>query len=235
MKFSEIRKRHIQSVFDERNTGWQSKSHMKSLCKQIFTYAIDQELVATNYASLVELPTKAQSEKHKPFTREELQKMWQHTSDFGVRIALILCYTGLRPSELLKIKTANVNLQEKFMRGGMKTAAGKNRVIPIADKILPFISAMYNPKHEYLVTENRKPMDYQKMRQQIWERSKILQSLPTKHLPHDGRHTCATMMDDAEVPLKIQQLILGHSSPNITNQVYTHKTIQQLIDAINRI
>ena len=50
------------------------------------------------------------------------------------------------------------------MHGGMKTAAGKNRVIPIADKILPFISEMYNPKHEYLVTGHRKPMDYQKMR-----------------------------------------------------------------------
>ncbi|MBR6013189.1 MAG: tyrosine-type recombinase/integrase [Selenomonadaceae bacterium] len=59
--------------------------------------------------------------------------------------------------------------------------------------------------------------------------------MPTKHLPHDGRHTCATLLDDAKVPLKIQQLILGHSSPNIANPVYTHKTIQQLIDAINRI
>ena len=46
------------------------------------------------------------------------------------------------------MKTADVNLQEKFMRGGIKTAASKNRLIPIADKILPFISEMYNPENE---------------------------------------------------------------------------------------
>ncbi len=40
---------------------------------------------------------------------------------------------------------------------------------------------------------------------------------------------------DADIPLKIRQQILGHTSKDITNRVYTHKTIQQLIDAINRI
>jgi integrase len=42
-------------------------------------------------------------------------------------------------------------------------------------------------------------------------------------------------MDDAGVPLKTMQLILGHRSADITHRVYTHKTIQQLIDAINLI
>ena len=207
MKFSEIRKRHIQGVIDGCETGWQSKSHMKSLCGQMFKFAIDQEVVTTNYAALVELPNKSQSEIHKPFTHEEIQILWQNTDSFGVRIALILCYTGLRPSELLEIKTADVNLEEKFMRGGMKTSAGKNRVIPIADKILPFISGMYNSANEYLVTKNGKPMYYEIFRHTVWKNDKILQSLPTKHLPHD----------------------------DITNRIYTHKTIQQLIDAINRI
>ena len=97
MKFSEIRKRHIQGVIDGCETSWQYKSHMKSLCVQMFKFAIDQEVVTTNYAALVELPNKAQSEIHKPFTQEELQILWQNTDSFGVRIALILCYTGLRP------------------------------------------------------------------------------------------------------------------------------------------
>jgi len=235
MKFSEIRKRHIQGVIDNCKTGWQTKSHMKSLCAQMFKFAIDQEIVATNYASLVELPKAKQSEIHKPFTKEELKILWNNADDFGVRIALILCYSGLRPSELLKMKTADVNLQEKFMRGGIKTAASKNRLIPIADKIFPFISEMYNPENEYLLMINGKPLYYEKFKYIFWKHNAVLNSLPTKHLPHDGRHTCATVMDDAEVPLKIRQLILGHTSKDITNRVYTHKTLQQLIDAINQI
>lgn len=121
------------------------------------------------------------------------------------------------------------------MRGGIKTTAGKNRVIPIAEKIFPFISEMYNPENEYLIPENGQPLHQTKFRQRYWDKSEVLKSLPTKHLPHDGRHTCATLMDDAEIPLKIRQMILGHTSHDITTGTYTHKTIQQLIDAINRI
>ena len=235
MPFHEIRKRHIQSVIDSFNLGHSAKSMMKWLCTMMYKYAIDQEIVTTNYASLVELPKAKQSEIHQPFTKEELKILWNNADDFGVRIALILCYSGLRPSELLQMKTADVNLQEKFMRGGIKTAASKNRLIPIADKILPFISEMYNPENEYLLMRNGKPLYYEKFKYMFWKHNAVLNSLPTKHLPHDGRHTCATMMDDAEIPLKIRQLILGHTSTDITNRVYTHKTLQQLIDAINRI
>ena len=69
------------------------------------------------------------------------------------------------------------------------------------------------------------------MRSRVWDRSPLLR----EHLPHDGRHTCATLMDNADVPKKIQQLILGHSSQDITSKVYTHKTVEQLVEAINRI
>ena len=235
MPFAEIRKRHIQNVIDSLSVGHSSKNHMKSICTMMFKYAIDQEIVTTNFASLVELPAKTQSEIHKPFTPEELQILWQNADDFTVKIALILCYTGLRPIELLEMKNSDVHLEEKYMRGGVKTAAGKNRIIPIAEKILPFIAEMFNSQNEFLITQDGKPISYQNFLQKYWRKNEVLKSLPTKHLPHDGRHTCATLMDDAEVPLKIRQMILGHASKDITNRVYTHKTIQQLIDAINRI
>jgi len=65
----------------------------------------------------------------------------------------------------------------------------------------------------------------------LWNKCPLLEG----HLPHDGRHTCATLLDDADVPLKIKQLILGHSAHDVTSKVYTHKTQAQLLEAINRI
>jgi len=238
MKFIDIRKRHIQGVIDASPLKYQAKSHMKSLCGQMFKLAIDLEIVTTNFASLVEMPPHEASEIHKPFTEEELQILWNNTDDVGARIALILCYTGMRPKELIEIKTKDVYLAERYMRGGCKTAAGKNRTIPIAEKIYPFIEEFYNVGNEYLLTDplDNKPLNNTVFfRYRIWDKSLILNSLPQKHLPHDGRHTCATLLDNAEVPLKIRQMILGHSSTDITNQIYTHKTTIQLIDAINRI
>ena len=96
----------------------------------LFKYAIDMEITATNFASLVELPQKEQSQIHQPFTADELKILWQNTNDFAARIALILCYTGMRPTELLQMKTANIDIENRIMCGGIKTAASKNRVIP---------------------------------------------------------------------------------------------------------
>lgn len=237
MTFADIRKRHIQEVVDRCELGFSTKKNIKILSNLMSKYAIDQEIITTNYASLVELPHQEDSRIHVPFSDAELTMLWNHTNDIGCRIALIYCYTGLRPTELLKIRTDNVHLDEHVMYGGMKTAAGKNRAIPIADKILPLISDMYDPSNEYLVIDpfDDKPMlTYERMREHAWERSDIL-AKHMKHLPHDGRHTCATLLDNVNTPKKIIQLILGHRSTDITHRVYTHKTLQQLIDAINLI
>lgn len=233
MPFVDIRKRHIQGVIDSSDLSYASKQRMKVLCNQLFKYAIDNEIATTNFAALVELPTNTQSEIHKPFTPAELQALWQNTADTAVKVALILCYTGLRPTELLEMKTENVHLAERYMQGGIKTSAGKNRIIPISKKILPFVSELYNPQSETLEIKDSNGKiikTYYKLKN-LFEKNPLLKN----HLPHDGRHTCATLMDDAEISLKIRQLILGHSAQDITSRVYTHKTIQQLIDAIDKI
>ena len=238
MAFVDIRKRHIQGEVDACELGYSTKKNIKTLCNKLCNFAIDLELVTANVATTVELPPSEDSDMHNPFTDAELALLWQHTDDEGARFALILSYTGLRPTELLKIKVADVHLDERYMMGGLKTPAGKNRAIPIAEKIFPFISEMYSPDNEYLVIDSRdgKPMKtYDRLRDHIWERSPIIMGLPTEHLPGDGRHTCASLLDNAKVDLKTMQLILGHRSANITHRVYTHKTIQQLVEAINLI
>ena len=234
MKFVDVRKRHIQAVIDKCPKSHATKKNIKLLFTQLFKFAIDRELVSTNYATLCELPTTEMSRLHKPFTEEEISRLWANLSEPGVSFALVYIYTGLRPQELLNIKTADVDIEKHIMRGGIKTTAGKNRVIPIADKIEPIIKSWYDPANEYLCVceKDGKPVStYIRLRYHYWQHSKLLKD----HLPHDGRHTCATLLDNAGVAPKTIKLIMGHSSTDITERVYTHKTIQQLIDAINLI
>ena len=237
MVFADIRKRHVQGEIDNCKLGFSTKKNIKILANLLSKYAIDQEIITTNYAALAELPAAEESRIHIPFSDTELALLWANTDDIGCRLALIYCYTGFRPTELLKVRTENVHLADHVMYGGMKTAAGKNRAVPIADKILPFISDMYDTGNEYLVMDpyDGQPMlTYDRMREHAWERSEIL-TKHMNHLPHDGRHTCATLLDNVDTPKKIIQLILGHRAADITHRVYTHKTLQQLIDAINLI
>ncbi|MGL5270736.1 MAG: tyrosine-type recombinase/integrase [Selenomonadaceae bacterium] len=236
MPFVDIRARHIQGEIDRCALGYSTKKNIRILCNLLSKYAISIELISTNYTPLTTLPTEIQSRIHKPFTLDEIETLWRHTDDAGAVFALIYCYTGLRPTELLKIKTENVYLDERYMLGGLKTSAGINRMIPIAEKIFPFIKAMYTPESEYLAIDSRdgKPIaTYDRLRAHYWEISPVLKKMD--HLPHDGRHTCATLLDNAHVEKLLIQKILGHKAKNITDKVYTHKTLKQLLDAINRI
>ena len=237
MIFAEIRKRHVQGEIDRCELSFSTKKNIRILANLMSKYAIDQEIISTNYAALAELPPEEESRIHVPFSDDELALLWGHTDDFGCKLALIYCSTGFRPTELLKVRTENVHLDEHVMYGGMKTAAGRNRAVPIADKIHPLISSMYDPENEYLVIDpdDGQPMlTYDRMRDHAWEKSEIIMK-KMNHLPHDGRHTCSTRLDNAGVAEKTAQLILGHRARNITKRVYTHKTLQQLIDAINLI
>lgn len=80
----------------------------KNLFSLLYKYAMSFNLVDRNYAKFIKLPSEIKSNKHKPFTEEELEILWKNDEDYVVKIALILTYTGLRPSELLDIKRSNV-------------------------------------------------------------------------------------------------------------------------------
>ena len=55
------------------------------------------------------------------------------------------------------------------------------------------------------------------------------------HRPHDTRHTCISMLAAADVSDKIIKKIVGHKGQSVTEVVYTHFEIEELIDAINKI
>lgn len=238
MQFKDIQTAHVQEIIDHLSLSYSSKKSIKNLFSLLYKYAMSFNLVDRNYASFLKLPKEVRSNLHKPFTEKELHILWDNTEDYVAKIALILCYTGLRPSELLDIKRDNVFLDKKYMIGGAKTVMGTNRRIPIAEKIYPFIKYFYNLSTEfnnpYLIIGNvrKKKLTYSTLASK-WHKSDI--EAIRNHLPHDGRHTCNTLLDNADVKENIKNLILGHVGKTINEKVYTHKTIEQLKKAIDLI
>ena len=113
----------------------------------------------------------------------------------------------------------------------MKTKAGINRTIPIAMKILPIMQELMGSGNEYLVEANGKPVSYHKLLN-LWKNSGIPEL--ASHLPHDGRHTCETALDNAGVNKRIIQLIIGHAGVDV-DAIYTHKTVPQLVSSIDKL
>ena len=60
-----------------------------------------------------------------------------------------MIYSGFRIGELLELETKNIDLINMTMTGGLKTEAGKNRLVPIHPKIFPLIEKRYNKDNQY--------------------------------------------------------------------------------------
>ena len=63
-----------------------------------------------------------------------------------------------------------------------------------------------------------------------------MEIIEANHKPHDTRHTCISMLAEQEVSPTIIKKIVGHAGAmSLTERVYTHMNIQELLDAINKI
>lgn len=55
------------------------------------------------------------------------------------------------------------------------------------------------------------------------------------HTPHDTRHTFITKAKESGVDEYILKLIVGHAIDDITEKVYTHRTLDELKQEIEKI
>ena len=64
----------------------------------------------------------------------------------------------------------------------------------------------------------------------------LMRQLNMDHTPHCCRHTCISMLTEADVSQTVIKKIVGHSGAmTLTEKVYTHLNIKELVDAINSI
>ena len=56
-----------------------------------------------------------------------------------------------------------------------------------------------------------------------------------KHRPHETRHTFITKAKECNIDEYILKLIVGHTIDDITEKVYTHRTIEQLKAEMEKI
>ena len=236
MPLKSIKYYHLQQIIDDtkrKGLSYSSCKKIRSLISLMFKYGIIMEYCNKNYANLLNLGKNKAIRPHKPFTRQKINKLWSNLNIEGVDTVLILIYTGMRVGELLNLTKDNIYLRQKYLKiTKSKTKAGL-RSIPIHEKILPLIINRMNKYGKFLICdETGNPYNYSKYRT-LW--NKIMQQINAKHSTHDCRHTCATLMDNAEVNFNAKRRILGHSDGDVTDTVYTHKNLKQLRKAINKI
>lgn len=235
MKFVDIKTIHLQDVINNSGKGYGTLRKVKSLFNQLFKYAMQNDIVSKDYSAYVDIGKNDNSSYRKPFTDKEIKRLFsvENSIDF-VDTILIMIYTGLRIGELLLIKPSDVDLVNRTITGGIKTDAGKNRLVPINSKVFDLVKKRVEAGNEYLVVNAKgEMMKYDNYYKEKW--IPIMEQLNMKHKPHDARHTFATLMSNANAnPTSIKKLI-GHSSYATTEKIYTHKDVEELRKAIEMI
>ena len=224
-KFLEIKSEHLKKCMKACEKSHATKSKMKQLWNQMYNYALENDLKVTNYSQFVKVKSEAPKNKN-IFTREELDILWKEDSEI-TDIAIILLYTGMRIGELLAIEIENINLEERYMVGGLKTDAGKDRVIPIHEKIVPLIEKYMQNRVKFLFEFKDEPLKYQTVliRWRNW--------FGKTHKMHDTRKTFISWMHEKDVPIEIIRVIVGHAGQGVTEQRYLATSVEKLVKSVN--
>ena len=213
---------------------------MKSVFNLMYDWALEREIVETNYArnfSVKSIDKSDEKKKEKiPFSKEEIEILWENVGKIQfVDMVLIEIYSGWRPQELAILKHNDIDLENGWMKGGMKTEAGKDRLVPIHSKILPLIQKRYEKNEEFLFyDENSRDssMTYDKYRKRFL---KVMERLNMNHTPHEARHTFITLAKEYNVDEYAIKKIVGHAISDITEAIYTHRDKEWLKEEIEKI
>ena len=230
----------LQFIFDNDGAANGTQAHMKVLCCKVFEYAVIHQYIPRDfdYTSYIRIAEFKQSTKHYPFTVDEVKKL-QSVDTSEAHILLIYIYTGLRVGELLHISRDNIHIDEKcdddgterlisYIVTGSKTAAGKNRIVPIHNDIKQFVI-------DELLKPDKRLIDctYASLNNTILATANGY--LKATHTMHDTRQTFASLCQLSKVDVYARKKILGHKLKDITFDIYTTASKNKLWIEINKI
>lgn len=262
MRVMDVRARHVKGCMEEgmatvrgkeQHPSATMKNQIKSLFNLMLDYALEYELVDRNYSRTFNLTEETvkeiQSVKkgHIAFTDAEMDLLWENINDKqGVDIMLIQCYSGWRPQELGLLELIDVDLENWTFKGGMKTDAGENRVVPIHSRIQELVLKKYREAEalgsRYLLnwvdpnSRKKKNISLTYARyQKAFERIRDELKLNPEHRPHDGRTHFVTMAKRYGVDEYAIKYMVGHKISDITEKIYTKREFEWLREEIEKI
>ena len=225
MIFRNLRYKDLQAVVDQCPLKHASKELIVVLFHKMYKYAQIAEIQSEDYSKHVAIKSDDDDVSGVPFTIDELKKIWSNREDPTLEMIFIMCLYGFRISAYKKME---VNLEEQYFRGGVKTKNGRDRIVPIHSGIFDLVKRRIERDGQLF---SFSPPIF---------REKMYRSLKCigveKHTPHDCRDTFATLCDAAGVDRYYLKRLIGHSLSNdITEDKYVHPSLDSLRAEIEKI
>lgn len=225
VRYKQIKSYQMQDCIDSCGCGYSTQGAIKNLWGHLDRFALELDIISKRCSDLLTSDPIPETTKE-IFTDEEVSRLWENQNFPWVDSILFFLYTGFRISEMIDLRTETVNLQEWTLTGGTKTAAGKNRLIPIHSKIQSIVQKRFEQsKSGYLFEHNGKKLNQTQYRE-FW--AAVMEALKMDHTPHECRHTFRSRLDSAGANKVCIDRLMGHKSKGTGERVYTHKNIEEL-------
>lgn len=258
--YKDLRASDFNKALKECKRGISSQRQMVNLFTNLDKFALEEDIIEKGYSQFIttilcnrkeiKKAKDKKVEKERLFSYEQIEYLWnftpkseglqkEHKQKWEVFIRdfwLMLLYSGMRADELLSVYTANIFLDDNYMIGGLKTEAGINREIPIHPKVKHLYEKYYNPKNNFLFTRpNGVKIDYGYYLYHYKNNFKDLHPEVSEHTAHDARHTLRNELRKMNIKEIIINSIIGHSNDDVGEDIYSHVSIEEKIEALNTI
>ena len=146
----------------------------------------------------------------------------------------VLYATGLRVSELVRLRPDEVSLNQGVVR--ILGKGGRERLVPLGDEALAWLQEYERGARaellggrpgDYLFPTRRSPCMTRQAFWQLIKRHALVAGIRGDLSPHTLRHAFATHLLNHGADLRVVQLLLGHRDLS-TTQIYTHVARERL-------
>lgn len=223
-RFRDLTLDDLQSIIDTCQQKHATKELILALLRGVYHYAALRSLCDIDYSQHLVIKTEDDDDHGVPFTDDEMRILWANKSDPVVEMILIMCYAGYRISAY---RTIEVNLKSNYFIGGNKTASGKHVQCPIHSATRPLVALRLKRDGALLSVT---PAAFRKYMYAKLEALGI-----EKHTPHDCKHTFSALCEKYGVNENDRKRMLGHKIGNVTNDIYGHRTLEELRAEIEKI
>lgn len=228
----------LQSIIDQDEQKGMSKSSINNdlgLMRALYKHARERDLVEKDCTEFVELPqvgAKMEKGAFDDIAMHKLEKMAAEGFPWADTV-LMLCYTGFRVSEFLGLTRFSYHADGNYLQGGMKTKAGRGRIVPVHPKIDPYLKRYLGRSGDHIIChEDGSILGYEEYFRHF---TKVAEAIGVpKATPHWCRHTAASRMRMAGVEELAIKRILGHSDKDITDH-YTHVDLNYLTKELLKV
>lgn len=244
-KFVDLVTADWQACVDDCSAGKRTRQNMKALGTLLYHYAQEQDITQKDFATHIYVGNLDQVSRN-AFSREELATILQaaHAGNTAAAYIACGCYTGFRPSALFALRKSDYNPADCTLKGGIKTAAGRDRIVPISPKIMPLITAQLSTPGEWLFPSPKggqcKTDDFRVDFFYPCLAELCIQPVPEKgdtpkYTPYSWRHTFFTLLARVPGESKLKAELGGHTSYQMS-QHYQHPDLtdkRAIIDALD--